>query len=138
MDETPLCFDSPPNWTIESKGNRTFIVGTTSPECVHFTVVLACMADGTKLKPMIVFKGKAIPKGEKMPPGVLVHCHPEGWRDEDGIMLWLHKVWDTRPGALLKKKLLLVWDQFRARKTDKVKEKLKDINAKQDINAKEV
>ena len=133
MDETPLCFDSPPNRTIESKGNKAILIRTTSHERAHFTVVLACVANGTKLKPMVIFKSKAIPEREKMPPGVLVHCQSKGWMDEDGIMLWLHKVWDTRPGALLKKKSLLVWDQFRAHKTNKVKEKLKDINAKQAV-----
>ena len=112
MDKTLLCFDSPPNRTIESKGNKTILICTTSHERAHFTVVLACMANGTKLKPMVIFKRKAIPEREKMPPGVLVHCQSKGWMDEDGILLWLYKVWDTRPGALLKKKSLLVWDQF--------------------------
>ena len=73
---------------------------------------------------MVIFKRKGIPKGEKMPHGVLVHCQPKGWMDEDGILLWLKHVWDTRPGALLKKSLL-VWDQFSAHKTDKVKARLK-------------
>ena len=52
---------------------------TTGHGHTHFTVVLACMADGTKLKPMVIFKSKSIPKSEKMPLGVLVHCHPKGW-----------------------------------------------------------
>ena len=101
-----MCFDLPPNCTIESKGKKT-----TGHERTHFTVVLACMADGTKLKPMVIFKRKRIPKGEK-PSGVLVHCHPKGWMDEEGIVLWLNKVWDRRPQVLLKKKSPLVWDQF--------------------------
>ena len=41
------------------------------------------------------------------------------------------RVWNTRPGALLKKKSLLVWDQFRAHKTEKVKEKAKEIQTTQ-------
>ncbi|CAM1308344.1 Uncharacterised protein r2_g1824 [Pycnogonum litorale] len=89
------------------------------------------MADGTKLKPMVIFKRKTIPKGEKMPAGVLVHCHPKGWMDEDGTILWLNQVWNRRPGALLKKKSLLVWDQFRAHKTEKVKEKLSSLKTTQ-------
>ena len=89
------------------------------------------MADGTKLKPMVIFKRKSIPKDEKMPPGVLVHCHPKGWMDEDGVVLWLQKVWDMRPGALQKKLSLLMWDQFRAHKTEKVKEKLKALKTTQ-------
>ena len=49
-----------------------------------------CMADGTKQKPMVIFKRKDIPKGEKKPPGVLVHCHPKGWMDNEEIVLWLN------------------------------------------------
>ena len=66
-----------------------------------------------------------------MLPGVLVHCHPKGWMDEDGVVLWLQKVWDMKPGALQKKLLLLVWDQFRAHKMEKVKEKLKTLKITQ-------
>ena len=114
MDETPMSFDLPGNRTVDVKGKKTVMIRTTGHERTHFTVVLACMADGTKLKPMVIFKRKTIPKGEKIPSGVLVDCHPKGWMDEEGIVLWLSKVWNTRPGALLKKKSLLVWDQFRA------------------------
>ena len=53
-------------------------------------------------------------------------------RDEDGILLWLKHVWDTRPGALLKKSLL-VWDQFSAHKTDKVKARLKLLKTTQAV-----
>ena len=131
MDETPMSFDLPGNRTVDVKGKKTVMIRTTGHERTHFTVVLACMADGTKLKPMVIFKRKTIPKGEKIPSGVLVHCHPKGWMDEEGIVLWLSKVWNTRPGALLKKKSLLVWDQFRAHKTEKVKEKAKEIQTTQ-------
>ena len=133
MDETPMCFDLPGNRTIDKKGAKSILIRTTGNEKTHFTVVLACMADGTKLKPMVIFKRQTIPKGEKMPPGVLVHCHTKGWMDEDGIVMWLSKVWNVRPGALLNKKALLVWDQFRAHKTDKVKGKAKSLGITQAV-----
>jgi len=120
MDETPMSFDLPANRTIDIKGTRTVQIRTTGHEKTHFTAVLSCMADGTKLKPMVIFKRKRIPKGEKFPLGVVIHCHPKGWMNEEGIILWLNKVWNTRPGALLKKKLLLVWDPFRSHLTDTV------------------
>ena len=56
MDETPMNFDMPPNRTVNSKGSKTVLIKTTGHEKTRFTVVLACMADGTKLKPMVVFK----------------------------------------------------------------------------------
>lgn len=132
MDETPMCFDLPGNRTIDSKGKRTVQIRTTGHEKTHFTVVLSCMADGFKLKPMVIFKRKTIPKGVKFPPGVVIHCHPKGWMDEKGIILWLNKVWNTRPGALLKKSML-VWDQFRSHLTDTVKDKLKSLKTFQAV-----
>ena len=63
MDETPMCFDLPGNRTIDHKGAKTIQIRTTGNEKTHFTVVLACMANGTKLKPMVIFKRKGIPKG---------------------------------------------------------------------------
>lgn len=131
MDETPMWFDLPGNHTIDMKGNKTVLVKTTGHEKTHFTVVLGCMADGTKLKPMVIFKRKTLPKAEKFPAEVIVHAHPKGWMDEEGIFLWFNKVWDIRPGALFKKKALLVWDQFRAHKTEKVKDKVKSHNTLQ-------
>ena len=56
-----------------------------------------------KLKPMVIFKWKTQPK-EKFPPGVVVHHHPKGWMDADGMKLWIQKVWSLWPGGLLKKK----------------------------------
>ena len=100
-------------------GKKTILVKTTGHERTHFTVVLACMANGFKLKRTVIFKQKKIPKREKIPAGVLVLCHSKGWMDEDGIILWLEKVWNNRPGALMQKKALLVWGQFCAHKTEK-------------------
>ena len=65
MDETPMTFDLPASRTIDTKGNRTIQIRTTGHEKTHFTVVLSCMVDGTKLKPMVIVKRKRIPKGEK-------------------------------------------------------------------------
>jgi len=130
---TPMCFDLPASRTIDIKGKHTVQIRTTGHENTHFTAVLSCMADGTKLKPMVIFKRKRIPKGEKFLPGVVIHCHPKGWMDEEGIILWLNKVWDTRPGALLKKKSMLVWDQFSSHLTDAVKAKVKNLNTFQSV-----
>lgn len=80
MDETPVWFDMPSAKTVNSKGKKTVLVNTTGHEKSRFTVVLTCLADGTRLKPMVIFKRKTIPK-EKFPPGVIIHCHPKGWMD---------------------------------------------------------
>ena len=48
MDETPMCFDMPGNTTMDKVGSKTVSVKTTGHERQHFTVVLACQADGKK------------------------------------------------------------------------------------------
>ena len=62
MDETPLTFDMPPNRTINSTGEKTVKIGTTGNEKNQVTVVLPCCGDGSKLKPMVIFKRKTVPK----------------------------------------------------------------------------
>ena len=127
MDETPVWFDMPSAKTVNSKGQKTVLVNTTGHEKSRFTVVLTCLADGTRLKPMVIFKRKTIPK-EKFPPGVIIHCHPKGWMDEAGLKVWIQKVWSARPGGLLRKRSLLIWDSFRAHLVDSVKEALRKTN----------
>ena len=55
MDEVPLTFDVPSNRTMDVKGTKTMAVKTSGYEKTHFTVVLACCVDETKLPPMIIF-----------------------------------------------------------------------------------
>ena len=55
MDETPLSFDSPANRTVEETVSRSISVFTTGHERTLFECVLACAANGDKLKPMIIF-----------------------------------------------------------------------------------
>ena len=73
MDETPISFDLPPNWTVYFKGQKTITV--------KMTALLSCLADGTKL-PMVVFKRKTMPK-EKFAPGILVQVNEKSWMTEE-------------------------------------------------------
>ena len=96
MDETPVWFDMPAARMIDSHGASTILIKTTGHEKLRFTVVLACLAYRTKLNLMVIFKRKTLPKA-KFPSGVVVHVHPNGWMDEDGVVLWIEKVWRSRP-----------------------------------------
>ncbi|KAJ1086507.1 hypothetical protein NDU88_004529 [Pleurodeles waltl] len=127
MDETPMNFDMVGNRTVHPKGAKTILIKTTGHEKSSFTVVLACTADGAKLRPMIIFKRKTMPK-LKFPVGCFVHVHEKGWMDEEGVKLWLDNVWSRRPGGLIQKRSLLVWDMFRAHLTPSTKQRLARIN----------
>ena len=96
-------------------------------EKTRFTAVLACMADGTKLRPVVIFKRKTLPKNVEFVPGVIVQAHPKGWMDEAGTQQWLRQVWNARPGAMIAKRLMLVWDMFRAHVTESCRKTARDL-----------
>lgn len=47
--------------------------------------------------------------------------------NEDMMAIWFAKVWSRRPGRLLKKPTLLVYDQFQAHLTEKTKRIASDL-----------
>ena len=87
MDEALLTFDDTHNRTVDVKGAKAAAVKTSGHEKIHFTVVLACCADGTKLPPTIIFKRKMFLK-EKIPSGVIVHTRENRWMNEEGMKNW--------------------------------------------------
>ncbi|KAL7381042.1 hypothetical protein ABVT39_027717, partial [Epinephelus coioides] len=45
MDEVPMCFDMPPDRTVNNSGEKTVQIKMSGHEKSHFTVVLSCCAD---------------------------------------------------------------------------------------------
>ena len=129
MDEVPLTFDIPMNRSVEEKGQKSVSIVTTGHERSHFTVVLACCGDGSKLPPMVIFKRKTMPKTE-FPSTVLVTTNRKGWMDEEKMNLWLTKCFSKRPDGFFKtRKALLVRDSMRAHTTAQIKNKIKACNS---------
>lgn len=112
MDKVPMSFDAPCSRTVDTTGAESVPVSTTGHEKTGFTVVLACSESGKKLKPMVIFKRKTMPK-ENLPNGVVVHCHNKGWMDRDGMAVWGEKVWCPRPVSF-DRTSLLIFDSFSA------------------------
>jgi transposase-like protein len=122
MDETPIAFILPSNTTIEQAGTKTISILSTGHERLNFTVVLACMADGTKLPPVIIFKLKKIPR-EEFPDGVIIRVNPEGWMNENEMLWWVENIWTKCANRGNNPRSLLVLDSFSAHKTDAVKQR---------------
>ena len=127
MDETALTFDMPPNRTVNNTGEKTIKIRTTGNEKNQVTVVLACCGDGLKLKPMLIFKRKTIPKINNK-HRVVVSAQEKGWMDSEQMKVWIEKVWRARIGGLGRRKSLLVYDAFEAHVTDTVKASFKREN----------
>ena len=58
MDETACWMDMPSDTTVDNVGARSIPIKTTGHEKSHYTVILTAKADGTKMRPFVVFKGK--------------------------------------------------------------------------------
>ena len=74
------------NYTVESVNSKTAVVKTTGHKNMCFTIVLVCMADGTQLHLIVIFKCKTLPK-ENLTLGMVVHVHVGGWMDKGGASL---------------------------------------------------
>ena len=127
MDETPLTFDMPPNRTVNNTGEKTIKIRTTGNEKNRVTVVLACCGDGLKIKPMVIFKRKTVPKINNK-HGVVVSAQEKGWMNSDQMKVWIEKAWRSRIGGLGRRRSLLVYDAFEAHVTDPVKAAFKREN----------
>ena len=108
-----MSFDAPYSRTVDTTRAESIPLSTTGLKKTGFTVVLACSESGKKLKPMVIFKGKTMPK-ENLPAGVVVHCHNKGCMDRDGEVVWGAKVWGARPVSFCDRTSLLIFDSFSA------------------------
>ena len=101
----------PGDTTVHHSGAHSISLKSTGHEKDHFTVVLSARADGTKLKPFVVFKGKGtrlIKELQKI-PGVVVRFSANGWMNDSLIVEYLHSI----IGSLSFSKRLLVWNACR-------------------------
>lgn len=117
MDETPIWVDMPGTTTIEKVGTKTVTMKSTGHEKSRLTVMLAAKADGTKLSPVVLFKGVRPPK--VIPSGIIVKMTPNAWANEDVVKFWVRN-------ALGKanRRRLLVWDSLAAHRVPAVKQLL--------------
>ena len=93
-----------------------------------FTVILGCMADGSKLLPVIIFKLKNKPR-EEFPNGVFIRTNEKGWVNEEEMIWWIENIWSKRSSdQLLNPRSLLVLDSFHGHLVNSVKERLNEVH----------
>ena len=111
MDKTACYMDMPSDTTIDIRGAKSVSLKTTGHEKDHFTVILSARADGKKLKPFIVFKGKGtrLIKELSKIKGVVVKFSDNGWMNDKLTAVYLQAIL----GTLSFGKRLLVWDAYK-------------------------
>lgn len=118
MDEMPLTFDMPPNRTMNQTGEKAVKIRSTGNEKNRVTVVLVCCGDGSKLKLMVIFKQKTVPKINNKHS---VIAQEKGWMGLDQMNVCIEKAWSAQIGGLGRRRSLLAYNAFKAHVTNSVK-----------------
>ncbi|KAM8924010.1 LOW QUALITY PROTEIN: uncharacterized protein RCH25_008770 [Pelodytes ibericus] len=126
-DQTTVYFDTPSHITMDNIAEKFTSMKPTATEKARITVMLAVLADGTKLPPYVVLKRRTMPK-EILPSGVIVQVQKKGCMDESLVLDWLKVVWRRHQGIQCKRRGMLVLDAFRGHLTPKVKKHIGKMN----------
>ena len=123
MDETGVYFDMSPDYTIDKLGTKTVSIVSNSCSKQRFTCVLTIRGDGSRLKPMILFKGKNSPKRIIIPSNIQsVDAQLNAWMDTKFMLQYV----ESLPCSDEPK--LLIMDAFAVHKKAEVLEKLMEKN----------
>lgn len=122
---------------------------------MRITSVLTVFADGSKLPPLLIFKGQPTPKGKSpaansierefknfkdrkgyaYPRGMAYAVDPKGWHSQRVLDdVWVPQVWNRRPGrqgrlsGYRQPDTLLAWDDYTVHKTDASTKAMEESN----------
>ena len=101
MDETPLFFNMLPNKTIAKRDKKTILIKSQNQEKCRITIILCIVADGDKLPPVIIFKGKTGGRIEKELSNNkyvkenkwFISVNENAWATNKIINFWLNHIW---------------------------------------------
>ena len=113
MDETPVWCDMISETTVDKSGIKTVTLKTTGQGKSRVSVVLAAKADGTKLKPMVVFKGakrEVAALNQEFKGRAVVATSANAWMDSELTIVWINSVL----GSFSFNRRLLAWDSYNA------------------------
>ena len=124
-DETPVYLDSPYNYCIAKKGTQTITIKTLGRETARLTVLLTIAANGTKLKPFIIFKGKEetrlyqnLQKFKQVQDGsIVIYTLDTAWMNTN---LFCKYIKEVLAEYYPKKRKLLILDQCPAHLNEKI------------------
>jgi hypothetical protein len=99
MDQTPVPFNLAPKRTLEKINSTTVGIRRSGNSTTRATAALAVCADGTKLKPFVIFKGTpngriardelhTYPSSER----IAFCCQQNAWMDDGQMLKWIEKV----------------------------------------------
>jgi hypothetical protein len=99
----PVFLDMLCSYTLDVNGAKSVVIKTSGYVNIHAAVMLAVLADGSKLPLHVTLNCETLPK-EHLPRGVIVRCQPKCWMTNERMKDWLLVVWNRRPGCLCENK----------------------------------
>ena len=135
MDETPCPFNLPPTTTLARRNSPSVIIRRTGSGTVRATVALSVCSDGTKIRPMIIFKGR--PNGRIQrnelghhPASCCVHLtvQDNAWMDNDKMQEWIEyclvpHIQQRAPNSTV----ILILDSFSAHESVRTTTRLNEL-----------
>ena len=111
--------------TVAATGSRSVCLKNTGHENNHFTVILTAKANGTKLKPFVVFKGKGtgLMKNLQRILGIIVGFSTNGWMNDELTVDYLQ----TMIGVFSFSKCLPVWDAYKCHTSHTIRAEMSQL-----------
>ena len=109
--------------TINKSGIKTGTLKMTGDEKSRVSVVLAAQANGTKLKPRVVFKGakrEVTALNQEFKGPAVVATFANAWMDSELTIVWINSVL----GSFSFNRRLLAWDSYECHIEDTITEAL--------------
>ena len=125
MNETAVWADMVSSTTVDVTGKKEICLKTTGHEKVRISVCLSAKADGTKLKPFIVFGGakrEVEALNKEFRTRCVVASSSNAWMNEDLTVRYV----ETVLGKFSFARRLLAWDSFECHTMDSIKKIFKD------------
>lgn len=129
MDETAVWQDMLSSTTVDNVGEKSIRLRTTGHEKSKVSVCLTAKADGTKLKPFIVFPGakrETKQLNEEFKNKCYVVSSVNGWMNKDLTRYWVQGVL----GKFSFTRRMLAWDSFKCHITDSIKQEFSHAKTK--------
>lgn len=138
MDQTPYNPKDTPSRTLNARGDRTVTTKTMKTSVDRISCLLTVCADGTKLKPMLVYKAK--PGGtiereiRSFPKDLIYTVQENAWTDERVMLQWVDRVLkpyvQDAPAGIVPYLLL---DKYRCHYQGSVAKAIEDCGVEWDI-----
>lgn len=117
-DETSVYYENPDTITVDINGHKEIILNTEGNENKKISVLLSIAGDGTKLPPLLIFKGEVNKINEKqlqknihiINKKVYTTCQKKAWCDTQVFLNWYNKIY-LKYESDLKEKCLLILDK---------------------------